>query len=212
LDYPDKTACILWFAGCNMRCLYCYNPEIVLGKGKIEFEKVLQFLQKRKGLLDAVVFSGGECTIHKQIIPYIQAIKKAGFLVKVDTNGSNPAFIQKAIEASLLDYVAVDFKAPFSKFETITKSEFHSEFSQTLQILIQSNIPFEIRTTVHSELLNEEDLMEMCHYLHQHGYKKTLYIQQFINHTKTLSPLPYSKNQLSADRFQNFPIPVVLRN
>jgi pyruvate formate lyase activating enzyme len=212
LDYPDKTACILWFAGCNMRCLYCYNPDIVLGKGKIDFNQVFQFLRKRKGLLDGVVLSGGECTMHKDLIPLMETIKQEGFLVKLDTNGSKPTVIQQGIEKSLLDYVSLDFKAPFSKYEMLTKSNYSAEFCQTLETLLQSKIPFEVRTTVHSELLNLEDLFDMCTFLKEQGYESPFYIQQFINDTPTLSPLPYSKNRLTPDQFHNFPIPVILRN
>ena len=103
LDYAHKSACILWFAGCNMRCLYCYNPEIVLGKGSISFEKALGFLRSRKILLDGVVFSGGECLLHKNIIELIAEVKKMGFLVKIDTNGSQPKVLKSLIEKQLID-------------------------------------------------------------------------------------------------------------
>ena len=85
MDYPDKSACIFWYAGCNMRCLYCYNPEIVLGKGTTTFSEAISFLKSRQGLLDAVVFSGGECLIHKNILDQIKTIKELGFLIKIDT-------------------------------------------------------------------------------------------------------------------------------
>ena len=90
LDYPDKSACILWFAGCNMKCDYCYNPEIVFGKGAFYFSEIISFLKSRSNLLDAVVFSGGECLIHKDIISFIKLVKSLGLLIKVDTNGSQP--------------------------------------------------------------------------------------------------------------------------
>mgnify|MGYP003437551236 FL=1 len=106
LDYAHKSACILWFAGCNMRCLYCYNPEIVLGKGSLSFENILSFLQSRKNLLDAVVFSGGECLLHKKIIPLITEVKKMGFLIKIDTNGSSVEVMQQLLNLNLIDYIA----------------------------------------------------------------------------------------------------------
>lgn len=81
LDFPDKTACILWFAGCNMRCAYCYNPDIVLGKGKKTIKEALNFIKTRKGLLDGVVLSGGECTLYKELPEIAREIKKMGFLV-----------------------------------------------------------------------------------------------------------------------------------
>jgi pyruvate formate lyase activating enzyme len=111
LDYPQRSACILWFAGCNMRCLYCYNPEIVFGKGSISFEKALQFIKNRVQLLDAVVFSGGECLLHKKAISFITKVKKMGFLIKIDTNGSQPKVLEELIQKELIDYVALDFNA-----------------------------------------------------------------------------------------------------
>ena len=104
LDYPNHSACIFWYAGCNMRCLYCYNPEIVLGKGAITFFETISFLKTRQGLLDAVVFSGGECLMHKKIVQQIQEIKAMGFLVKIDTNGSKPAVLKQLIDENLIDY------------------------------------------------------------------------------------------------------------
>ena len=121
LDYPDKSACILWFAGCNMKCDYCYNPEIVFGKGTFYFSEIISFLKSRSNLLDAVVFSGGECLIHKDIITFIKLVKNLGFLIKVDTNGSQPKVLEKLIKEKLIDYVALDFKGPKEKFFAITK-------------------------------------------------------------------------------------------
>ncbi len=192
LDYPHQSACILWYAGCNMRCLYCYNPEIVLGKGAISFNTVLDFLNKRKGLLDAVVFSGGECLIHKTIFDHIAKVKEMGFLVKIDTNGSIPNVLKRLLEVHLVDYVALDFKALPAKFETITKSKLFTDFETTFTILKAAAIPFEIRTTYHSELFSNNDIIEMQKYLHQNKYTGTFYIQNFVNGSTTLSPLPNS--------------------
>ena len=94
LDFQDLCACIIWFTGCNMRCSYCYNPEIVFGKGKYNFEEAIQFLQKRINLLDGVVLSGGECTLHKELIPFVKEIKNLGFKIKIDTNGTYPSKIK----------------------------------------------------------------------------------------------------------------------
>ena len=142
LDYPHKSACILWFAGCNMRCLYCYNPEIVLGKGRISFDEILVFLQKRTNLLDAVVFSGGECLLHKNIIVLIQEIKKLGFLIKIDTNGSKPNILNELIENKWIDYVALDFKSMPNHFEKITQSNLFKSFENSLKSLIKNKFPF----------------------------------------------------------------------
>ena len=212
LDYPHKSACILWFAGCNMRCVYCYNPEIVLGKGQISFDEVLEFLQKRKNLLDAVVFSGGECLIHKNIITMIEKVKNLGFSVKVDTNGSTPKVVQQLIEKKIVDYFALDFKAPKSKFDAITKSDLYNQFQTSLTQIQTSEIPFEVRTTYHSDLLSEKNLTEMIRYLEIKNYSGNYYIQYFRNNTPTLSPLDYSYNKLDAKQLSTQNISVIIRD
>lgn len=211
LDYPHKTACILWFAGCNMRCLYCYNPEIVLGKGTIAFDSVIAFLNKRKGLLDAVVFSGGECMIHKKITEYIQQVKALGFLVKVDTNGSKPELLKQLIEEKAIDYVALDFKATPNKFENITKSNLYTAFEKSLHILLNSKLSFEVRTTYHSDLLDESDLQKMIAFLQTNQYQGNYYIQHFRNDVETLGHVGYSKRNIAEQNLSTNKINVVFR-
>ena len=203
LDYPDKSACILWFAGCNMKCDYCYNPEIVFGKGLFYFSEIFSFLKTRRNLLDAVVFSGGECLIHKDIIPFIKLVKSLGFLIKVDTNGSQPKVLEKLIKEQLIDYVALDFKGTKEKFFAITKSDFYSQFISCFELLQNSSIPFEIRTTYHSSLLNPADIASMQNVLVELGYDKTYFIQNFRNYQNTIAPLPDSQSISEKDINQN---------
>ncbi|MBS1645847.1 MAG: anaerobic ribonucleoside-triphosphate reductase activating protein [Bacteroidetes bacterium] len=212
LDYPDKTACIFWFAGCNMRCLYCYNPDIVLGKGRISLHAGLHFLQKRQGLLDAVVLSGGECMAHKKISDFLQEIKNKGVLVKIDTNGSFPEKLNECIKNKLVDYVSLDFKATRNKFHTITKSHLFSEFETSLCSLIHAAIPFEVRTTIHADLLQIEDIQEMVNILQRYEYKGTYYLQYYRNNSNTLGNMRNSKNKY-IDLLQiQTKIPIVFRN
>lgn len=212
LDYPDKMSCILWFAGCNMRCLYCYNPEIVYGKGTISFEKVISFLLSRKNLLDAVVLSGGECVMHKNIIPLITEIKKLRFLVKIDTNGSSPDVMQKLLFLHLVNYVALDFKGPKSKFKAITKSDLFDPFEKTLDLVLKAKIPFEVRTTYHSDLLNDEDLAAMVNFLESKNYVGNYYVQYFKNNVKTLNKLNHSKNKIDCKKLSTPTIKIILRD
>jgi pyruvate formate lyase activating enzyme len=211
LDYPHKSACILWFSGCNMRCLYCYNPEIVLGKGSLSFEKVITFLHSRKNLLDAVVFSGGECLLHKKVVSLIEEVKKMGFLVKIDTNGSSPDVMQQLLDQKLIDYVALDFKAPESKFQAITKSDLYELFEKTLDVILKSEIPFEVRTTYHSDLLTEEDLIEMIRFLEFKNYVGSYYIQYFKNNVETLSKLGHSNNRIDCEKLSTPTVNIILR-
>lgn len=211
LDYPHKSACILWFAGCNMRCLYCYNPEIVLGKGSFSFEKILSFLHSRKNLLDAVVFSGGECLLHKNIIPLISEVKKMGFLVKIDTNGSSPNVIKQLINKSIIDYIALDYKGPKAKFQNITQSDVYNSFKETLDLILKAEIPFEVRTTYHSDLLTEEDLREMIDFLESKNYVGNYYIQYFKNNVETLSKLERSTNRIDCEKLSTPTIKIILR-
>jgi pyruvate formate lyase activating enzyme len=211
LDYPHKSACILWFAGCNMRCLYCYNPEIVLGKGSLSFEKIISFLHSRKNLLDAVVFSGGECLLHKKVVSLIEETKKMGFLIKIDTNGSLPETMQQLLNQKLIDYIALDFKGPKSKFQAITKSDLYEPFEKTLDLILKAEIPFEVRTTYHSDLLEEEDLREMIHFLESKNYTGNYYIQYFKNNVETLSKLEHSTNRVDYEKLSTPTIKIILR-
>ncbi len=194
LDYPDRTSCIIWYAGCNMRCPYCYNSEIVFGKGNVSFSECEQFLNKRKGLLDAVVFSGGECLIHKNIIEQIREVKKMGFLIKIDTNGSNPAVLEALMVEETIDYVALDFKSTMEKFAKVTHSNLYNKFEKSLRLLIDSQVDFEVRTTFHSALLSIENLNEMVGILENFGYQGNFYVQLFRNTGKTISRLPEHEN------------------
>ena len=212
LDYPDKSACIIWYSGCNMRCLYCYNPEIVLGKGSTSFPEAISFLQKRQGLLDAVVFSGGECLLHKNIVAQIKEIKEMGFLVKIDTNGSNTAVLKQLLQESLIDYVALDYKATASKFQTVTKTDLFSKFENSFAMLQESEIPFEIRTTFHSDLILEADWIEMIEYLTQKNYTGKYYIQSFKNNVETLGKLPSSAKMKEQECFSSLIFQVFFRN
>lgn len=212
LDYPHKTACIVWFAGCNMRCLYCYNPDIVLGKGKINFNEVLTFLKTRKGLLDGVVLSGGECTLHKKIIDFIKEIKAMGFAVKIDTNGSNPKILNSLIRDQLIDYVALDYKSLPHTFKKLTQSGLFYEFEESLKLLIQSNISFEVRTTFHSFLITESDFIQMIKYLESQNFEGNYYVQHFMNNVPTLSKLDHSTKEIQLKNFSTPKIKVIFRD
>ena len=179
-DYVGNLSCIVWFVGCDLRCQYCYNDDIVFSKkGKYSQNEILDFLKTRVGLLDAVVLSGGEATTHN-LTYFCKEIKKLGFKIKLDTNGINLEYIKKLITEKLLDYMAVDFKAPKYKFNLITGKKNYKKFIQTIKYLININFDFELRTTINSSLLNEKDINNMIKILTILGYKNTYYLQNFL--------------------------------
>ncbi|MEK6659438.1 MAG: anaerobic ribonucleoside-triphosphate reductase activating protein [Campylobacterota bacterium] len=203
LDYPNHLACIVWFSGCNMRCDYCYNKDIVFAKdGKYSYNDILNFLKTRINLLEAVVLSGGEATSHELTL-FCQKIKELGFKIKLDTNGTNFKQIKELLDLNLLDYVALDYKAPQSKFTQITHSNKWSEFSKTLDLLINSNIDFEVRTTLHADLLNESDINKIITDLINRGYKKPYYIQEFRDTGSNIGDIQAPKNKFDKSLLLN---------
>lgn len=192
LDYKDNLSCIVWFISCNMRCQYCYNSDIITAtEGSFSMEEVYDFLEKRVGLLDAVVLSGGEATIH-DLYPICEEIKAMGFKIKLDTNGSNPELLKKLISNNLIDYIALDYKSTQKKYKEITKSNLYDKFHETLTYLIAEDFNFEVRITLHDDLLDENDINEIIDNLVDLGYKKELYIQNFLeveNFGKLKQPL-----------------------
>lgn len=212
MDYPDKTACILWFAGCNMRCGYCYNPDIVLGKGKLHFADALKFIKTRINLLDAVVLSGGECTLHKRITNLIKEIKHMGLLVKLDTNGSNPKLIKELVLNRQIDFISLDFKAPAEKFQMVTHSRLFNKFKETLDFLIQSSFSFEVRTTVHSDLLTTDNLKSMLETLKSANYKGIFFLQNFLKAPETLGNMASSQRIHLSPEIMQSDISVQIRN
>ena len=191
-DYPGKTACILWFAGCNMRCKYCHNVEFFEQKeGFFDSNHVEKFLKSRVGLLDGVILSGGECTLDPEIKSITKLAKNLGFLVKIDTNGLHYEVMQDLIENNLVDFVALDFKAMKNKFSLVNQIDEnkYNDFEKSLKYLIDKNIRdqigLEIRTTVHTSLLQEDDINSIIDYLDDLKYKEKYFIQNFRNDNKT---------------------------
>lgn len=179
-DYEGHLSCVLWFIGCNFRCLYCYNEDIVFAKkGNYSSIDILKFLKSRVGLLDAVVLCGGEATIHN-LIPICREIKKLGFKIKLDTNGTNLRLIKELIDSKLIDYIAFDFKALEDNFFKIIQSYAYKKVIETLRYLIKIDFDFELRTTINTNLLNEKDINEMINIISNLGYKKTYYLQNFL--------------------------------
>jgi len=188
-DYTGHLSCVVWLVKCNFRCLYCYNDDLVFSKeGEKSLNETLDFLKTRVGLLDAVVISGGEATQHN-LIKFCKEVKALGFKIKLDTNGTDKKQIKELISLNLLDYMAIDFKAHKEKFVEITKSNKYDEFIQTITYLINIDFPFELRTTINSKLLEEDDINKMILLLKELKYKNTYYLQNFLETQSNIGDL-----------------------
>ena len=184
LDYPDRLSAIVFTQGCNFRCQYCYNPMLVLPMGEelqkdhlISEEDLFAFLQKRADKLDGVVITGGEPTLHADLPEFIQKIRKLGYLIKLDSNGTNPDMLKKLIDEQLLDYIAMDFKAPREKYELVVGVPVDfSKIAKSVKIIKASNLPHEFRTTVVPSLLNQVDILAMAEFL---AGDSKWYLQEF---------------------------------
>lgn len=203
LDYPDHLAAIFWFAKCNMRCVYCYNKDIVFGEGEITEEEAIAFLQSRVGLLEAVVLSGGEATLYNDLVEFCKKIKQLKFKIKLDTNGLNPKLVQILVENRLVDYISLDYKAPKEKYFEITKDKHFDSFSKTLNFLIQKQFSFEVRTTIHSDLLRVEEINRIIKDLIKRGYIGTYYLQPFVFTENTIGKIQEEKNTFDTLKLSN---------
>lgn len=193
-DYVGHLSCIIWFVSCNFRCLYCYNDNIVYTKeGNYTQNNILDFLKTRIGLLDSVVLSGGEATVHN-VIPICKEIKKLGLKIKLDTNATNLPQIKKLIELNLLDYIAIDFKAPKYKFKEIVGVDMYDNTIKTIQYLISIDFTFELRTTINKSLLDENDINSMIETISNLGYKNIYYLQNFLETSSNIGNISASRN------------------
>ncbi|HRS42298.1 MAG TPA: anaerobic ribonucleoside-triphosphate reductase activating protein [Candidatus Diapherotrites archaeon] len=181
IDYPDKLACVIFLKGCNFSCGFCYNKELVVPeffntrKDMLESE-IHYFLDRRKGQLEAVVLTGGEPTIYGQeLIDFIKKIKEKGYLVKLDTNGSNPEVLEKIVSQNLVDYIAMDLKDDFDNYSEYTAVPVEN-IKRSFEIVKNAKTPHEFRITTHPDLtLNAfNKLVDLAK-----GHK--IYVQEFVN-------------------------------
>lgn len=194
LDYPDHLAAIIFTQGCNFRCHFCYNPLLVMplqggdeknkkekGFSQLSLKNLFLFLTERFGRLEGVVITGGEPTLHPDLPSFIKKIKKIGYLVKLDTNGTNPDMLAGLIKDKLIDYIAMDIKAPLARYsEIVGVAADCKNIEKSVNMIINSGLPYEFRTTVVPGLLEKPDFEEMGRAIK--GAKKW-YLQNFKSDT-----------------------------
>lgn len=197
LDFPDRISAIIWTSGCNFRCPFCYNTSLALGAADLfPEEEVLSFLSKRKGLVEGVVISGGEPLLQEDLPVFLRKVKDLGFLVKIDTNGCYPEKLKELIETRLVDYVAMDVKAPKLKYSQLAGVAVDvSQINASIDLIKQEAPQDQFRTTFVPAILTKEDIVEIAQWLK--GADR-FYLQQFKKMTPVLSKeldtvVPYSR-------------------
>jgi len=206
IDYPEAICAVVFSQGCNFKCSYCHNPQLVdpkLFSPGLEEKKILGFLAKRVGKLDAVTITGGEPTIQKDLIPFIKRVKKIGFAVKLDSNGSQPQIIRKLLEENLLDFIAMDIKAPLEKYKSIVKVPIDTQsIKESVKLILKSKIPYEFRTTVVKSQLAINDILEIAKLIS--GANR--YILQKFMPAKTLDKKFMKEKSYSDDEMEKIKI------
>ncbi|MGA1868837.1 MAG: anaerobic ribonucleoside-triphosphate reductase activating protein [bacterium] len=215
LDWRGKICAVLFLGGCNFRCPYCHNKELVICPQEMEnvsFDEVTRIIMKNPDWIDGVVITGGEPTLDPELIPLIEAIRDMDLLVKIDTNGSCPHILESLIERNLIYYIAMDFKAPLEKDVYALCSGINSppisKIKQSIDLLLQNKVDYEFRVTLCPSLLGEREILAMAHSIK--GARRFT-LQNFRAHA-TLDPnfeneRSYSKNELN--RFRELILPFV---
>lgn len=174
LDYPGRVACTIFLGGCNFRCPFCHNKDIVLASDSINAysqDEIFAFLKKRKGILTGVCITGGEPTINDDLPDFIADIKKLGYKVKLDTNGSNPAMLASLVDSGLIDDCAMDIKNAPEKYDTTVSFSALPNIKKSVDFLVSqpcangNSFSYEFRTTLVKELHGETDLLSICEWI-----------------------------------------------
>jgi len=210
VDYPQNISAVIFTAGCNMDCWYCHNKNLItvtkdiIDKQEKLKTEVFDFLNECKNFLDAVVISGGEPTIYEDLYLFVTQIKALGYKVKLDTNGTNPACIEKLLNNNLLDYIAMDIKAPFLKYSAITKTKFNiNDIKKSINLIMSSKIDYEFRTTF-APPLEKNDLVQIAQSILG---AKHYYIQKYksynLDDLSVNLSLELSQAQIECSKFVN---------
>ncbi|OPX33180.1 MAG: anaerobic ribonucleoside-triphosphate reductase activating protein [Candidatus Latescibacteria bacterium 4484_181] len=204
IDYPGKIVSILFLGGCNFRCPYCYNPQLVLHYQQmpdITEEEVLEHLHSRKRFLDGISVTGGEPTLHSDLPLFLEKVKKEGFLVKIDTNGTHPEMLRKLCQKGLLDYLAMDVKAPLERYKEVVRATVdRGKIQESVRLIKGGQVEYEFRTTIVPGLLDEEDIKKIGRWLE--GAKHWV-LQQF-QPLRSIDPTYCDRKPYSAEHMNEF--------
>jgi pyruvate formate lyase activating enzyme len=201
IDFPGKISSVIFTGGCNLRCGYCHNPDLICNSCDLESysnQEAISMMEQRKNLIDGISITGGEPTISKNIESFIRSIKKLSLPVKLDTNGLNPMVVKKLIDQKLVDYIAIDVKTSPEKYEFLTGMNVNfNDIVKTIDIVRDSDIEYELRTTCMPYYVTLNDFISIRNAV---GSVKKYYLQQFVNR-KTLDKsfsdvVPYPKEML----------------
>jgi len=202
IDYPGLICATIFLQGCNFKCSYCHNPELVdirLFQPCIKENEVLDFLNTRKGKLDAMTITGGEPTIHDDLVPFIKKIKKMKFAVKLDTNGSQPQIVKTLLDEKLLDFIAMDIKAPLKKYKSVVKVTVNSDLiKESIKLILKAKIPHEFRTTIVQSQLEEKDILQIAKLI---SGANSYVLQKFVP-AKTLDKKLLKEKSYPDEQFQ----------
>ncbi|GFZ90138.1 anaerobic ribonucleoside-triphosphate reductase activating protein [Elstera cyanobacteriorum] len=214
LDFPGRLACILFFAGCPLRCGYCHNPDIVTGRGRLSVAVIEAFLEKRRGLIDGLVLSGGEAALWPEAETLAAAAQARGYAVKLDTAGTRPDRLARLLADGRLQALALDAKAPEVRFAAVTGRAAWGRFCDSLALTVaaESLAYREIRTTIHPALLSAGDLKALRDTLAAAGWGGPWYLQEARTEGPMLVPLPSFVDFPDLDRVAvGAPFPIILR-
>lgn len=205
IDFPDLVACTVFTPGCNFHCGFCYNESIVNDDKSIPDvpeEEFFKFLEKRKKVLDGVVVSGGEPTLQKDLPEFLEKIKKMKFKTKLDTNGSNPEMIKELVKKGLVDYFAMDIKAPLEDYEKVCNAKVDvKKIQESIELIKNSGIDYEFRSTVLPALHSIQDFEKIGELLK--GSKKFV-MQQFASVESVLDKKFQKAERFSKQDFEKF--------
>jgi len=211
-DYPGILACVFFTVGCNFRCPFCHNRQLVVANSTLETfgsKEAFDFLKSRVGKLEGVCITGGEPTLQNDLVPFCAEVKQLGFKIKLDTNGTNETAVKNLIKENLVDYFAIDIKSSWGKYsETTNSKDASTKVRSTLENIYKSKIPIELRTTIVPTIHSKKEVIEMAKDLYtfmleQKINPKTVkwYLQNFrpVNcfNEKFLSVTPYTKSQMN---------------